>query len=403
LSHYLCGKNHEIRPGIKRSVDFIANRKNNYRNMKYLAIIIAILFVLPVYGQRKKKDDEALDSATPVYVEGIVYTLPRTVVRVKVSAIKESFQPGPYAEYAEQMLGISNVRKSAETNWIIDDIKIETYSEADPDQVHKAMGEIAMLLNLSENGCIAGINTAETDEHAEEIKTNRVGQVHEFDKGNKFSYFTDTPFYTPGDSSNNFRPIRIGSEQKMAEAAKRVLDSRRFQYDIASGMMDEFHPDGEAYKVSLKELKKTEEDYTSLFVGKSKYQKGTFSFDYVPGKTPGKAEVLFRISNENGIVPSNDLSGRPVMIEFETDKNLVQKFTDGAKSENPNAGESGVYYRMPGQATIKIINDLNVIATTRATIAQFGEIAPVPEDVLYGDFEIRFHSETGAIKSIIRK
>lgn len=88
------------------------------------------------------------------------------------------------------------------------------------------------------------------------------------------------------------------------------------------------------------------------------------------------------------------------MIEFETDKTLTQKYADGAKSDNPNAGESGVYYRMPGQATIKIINDLSVVATARATIAQFGEIAPVPEDFLNGDYALQFHPETGAIKSI---
>ena len=370
--------------------------------MRYLAIFIAIIFVIPVYGQRKKKDDETLGTA-PVYIEGVVYTLPRTVIRVNVSAIRETFTPGPYADYAEQMLGISNVRKTPETNWIIDEINIETYSEADPDQVHKAMGDTMFLVSLTENGCLAGINIPGNDLIHEKIKTNRVGQVSAFDQANRFSYFTDTPFYTPGDSTNNFRPVRVGAEQKMAEAAKRILDSRRFQYDIASGMMDEFHPDGEAYKVSLKELKQMEEDYTSLFVGKSEYQKGIYSFDYVPGKTPGKAEVLFRISGENGIVPSTDLSGKPVMIEFETDKNLVQKYADGAKSENPNAGESGVYYRMPGQATIKIINDLNVIATARATIAQFGEVAPVPEELLYGNFSILFHPETGAIKSIEKK
>lgn len=370
--------------------------------MKYLAIVIAILFVIPVYGQRKKKDEETPATA-PVYVEGVVYALPRTVVRVNVSAVKETFQPGPYCDYAEQMLGIKDVRKKAETRWIVDDIKIETYSEADPDQVHKAMGDAASLLSLSENGCITGINASSAEEIHEKIKTNRVGQRNTFDQGDEFSYFTDSPFYTPGDSTNNFRPVRVSTEQKIAEAAKRVLDSRRFQYDIAAGMMDEFHPDGEAYKVSLKELKKTEEDYLSLFVGKSDYQKGEFSFDYVPGKSPGKAEVIFRISEENGIVPPADLSGKPVMIEFETDKNLVQKYADGAKSENPNAGESGIFYRMPGQATIKIINDLNVVATARATIAQFGEVAPVPEDLLYGDYVLQFYSETGAIKSISQK
>ena len=39
-----------------------------------------------------------------------------------------------------------------------------------------------------------------------------------------------------------------------------MLESRRIQYEIASGMVDEFHPDGEAYKVSLKELKNIEKN-----------------------------------------------------------------------------------------------------------------------------------------------
>ena len=374
---------------------------NNFNKMKYLAIVIAVLFVIPVYGQRKKKDDETVTA--PVYTEGVVYALPRTVIRVSVSAAKEMFQPGPYCDYAEQMLGIKNVRKKAETRWIIDDVNIETFSEPDPDQVHKAMGDAASLLSLSDNGCLAGINTKGVEEHTEKTKTNRVGQKNSFEEGSNFSYFTDTPFYTPGDSTNGNRPVRVSTEQKMAEAVKRILDCRRYQYDIAAGMMDEFHPDGEAYKVSLKELKKMEENYVSLFVGKSKYQKGTFSFDYVPGKTPGKAEVIFRISEENGIVPPNDLSGKPVMIEFETDKSLVQKYTDGAKSENPNAGESGIFYRMPGEATVKIINDLNVIATARVTVAQFGEVAPVPEDLLLGDYTLQFYPETGAIKNIVKQ
>ena len=163
------------------------------------------------------------------------------------------------------------------------------------------------------------------------MRTNRVGQKNTFEQQNKFSFFTDTPFYIPGDSTNNLRPIRVSVETKMAEAVKRVLESRRFQYDVVSGMMDEFHPDGDAYKVSLKELKQMEEDYTSLFVGKSEYQKETYSFDYVPGKAPGKGEVLFRISDENGIVPSNDLSGKPVMIGLKPIKIWFKKHTEGAK------------------------------------------------------------------------
>ncbi len=366
--------------------------------MKYLALIIGLVMILPVYGQRKKDD-----VATPTFTEGVVYSLPRSGVRVQVQAVKETFRPGPYAAYAEQLLGIKNVKNKAAVNWVVEDIKIEMFAEPDPEQVYKAMGSAASLVNLTSDGCLAGINSKVTDDKKEVVVTNRVGQKNQFGDNNSFfEYFTDSPMYTAGDSTNNYRPVKLPDEQKISKAAQRVLECRRIQYEIAAGLVDELHPDGEAYKVSLKELKKIEEDYLSLFVGKSTYDKETFGFDYVP-KSGGKSEAVFRISDENGIVPASDLSGKPVMIEFEIDKDLVQKYTGMVKSDNPGAGHSGVYYRVPGRAVVRLINDMNVIATTRATIAQFGAIAPMPEELLNGEFVIEINSETGAVKSIQKK
>ncbi len=367
--------------------------------MKYLAILIGILLVVPVYGQRKKTDEEVV----PTYIEGVVYALPRTVIRVQVKTLKETFIPGPYSGYAQQLLGISNVKTRSVTSWSITDVKIEGGSEPDPAQVYKAMGEGAFLISLTSDGCIAGVNTGSIDFDPIKLKTNKLIKKPDTDDGFSFDYFTDTPFYTAGDSTNNFRPVRVSDDQKMAEAAKRVLESRRMQYDMVSGMMDEFHPDGEAYKLSLKELKNIEKKYLSLFVGRTTYSEHVFSIDFVPGKAGNKGEVIFRISDENGVVPASDLSGKPVMIEFENEDALVQKASQLAKSDNPLAGESGVYYRIPGISNVKIINDLKVIATARIPVAQFGTVAPVPEDMLLGDYVIKFHPETGAIASIEKK
>ena len=47
--------------------------------MKYLTIIIGLIIVIPVFGQRNKKGDEIV--VAPTYVEGITYSLPRTGLR----------------------------------------------------------------------------------------------------------------------------------------------------------------------------------------------------------------------------------------------------------------------------------------------------------------------------------
>ncbi|HPF50149.1 MAG TPA: DUF4831 family protein [Draconibacterium sp.] len=364
--------------------------------MKYLVLIIALLIVIPSHGQRNKKDEEPV---APTYVEGITYALPRTGVRVHVEAIREKFEPGPYAAFAEQLLGIQNAKTRAYSKWSITNIKIETFSEPDPEQVHKAMGDGAFDVSLASNGCLAGINYKYPDASTEEVQTNKSFQEPDLDDGFSFAYFSDTPFFIPGDSTNSYRATRVSVEQKAAEAAKRILNSRMNQYDLAALRIDGEYPDGKAYEVSLEELKQTEQDYIKLFVGRTTYKTGSYSFEYVPG-SKDKNAVIFRISDENGIVPSSDLSGKPVMIEFEQEEALASQYAKNAKSDNPTAGAKGVYYRMPGFANISITYELNTLASAHATIAQFGTVAPLPDELLQGNYSISFHPETGAIKSV---
>lgn len=371
------------------------------KSKKYLVFLLALLIVIPSFGQKKKKEDE--EGATPYFVEGIAYALPRTGIKLHIEAIREKFEPGPYAAFAEQLLGIKNAQTSPFTKWMISDVKINTFSEPDPDQVHKALGNGALLVSLAANGCIAGINTVNTEALPEINMSNKTAPKPDREDGFSFDYFSDTPFVIPGDSSNNFRPTRISIEQKAAEAARRILNARMNQYDLAALRIDGEYPDGKAYEVSLKELKRTEQNYITLFVGRTTYKKETYSIDYIPGTKDKNPAVAFRISDENGVVPATDLSGKPVMIEFETVPGLSEQYAGKAASDNPDAGSSGVYYRMPGVANVKISYEMNTLATARETIAQFGVVAPLPEELLDGVHSVSFHPETGAIKSVLKK
>lgn len=368
--------------------------------MKYIALLIAVVFVIPVFGQRNKKTDDA--SMTPV-VEGIIYSLPQTGIRVYVKTLKESYIPGPYAAYADQLLGVKNVALKAFKRWEITEVRIETFADPDPGQVYKTIGDAASLVSLTPEGCLVGLNSGMSDVQPKPVKTNRIIPAPVMDDGFSFDYFNDTPLYITGDSTNRFRPVRVSDDQKMAETAKRVIQSRRAQFEIVSGLLDEYHPDGEAYRASLEELKSIEKNYQSLFVGRKTQTEDIFSFDFIPTKPNGKGEVIFRISDDKGVVPASDLSGKPVTIEFEVDKSLVGKYTGLAKSENPAAGESGIYYRIPAMANINIVNELSVIATARTAIAQFGVVAPLPEEWILNGYMIKFHPETGAIQSVVKK
>lgn len=364
-------------------------------------IILTVLIVVPSFGQRRKKGD---DETVPTYVEGITYSLPRTGIRIYVKASKETFDPGPYAAYAGQLLGIEDARTNGSVQWQIIDVQLETFSEPDPDHVYKAMGDGAFTVSLTPEGLLAGINAAEGVTGGQPVKTNLFLNVPENDDDFSFANFNDTPLYTPGDSTNNFRPVRISNEKKASEAAARILECRMTRFHMVAGLMDEFHPDGVAYEVSLDELDRIEKNYLSLFTGRTTRKTEIYSFDIIPtSASTGRGEVVFRFSEENGVVPASDLSGKPVMIKTNPVEGLKQKYTSLASSENPAAGESGVYYRMPGMANAEVIFELKTIASARVLLPQFGEVAPVPEDLLYGDYSIEIHPQTGAVKSVSKK
>jgi len=368
---------------------------------RIVVLILTILIVVPAFGQRRKKGDE---ETAPVYVEGITYSLPRTGIRIYVKATKKTFEAGPYAAYAEQLLGIEDARNRGSVEWQINDVQLETFAEPDPGQVYKAMGEGAFTVSLTAEGLLAGINAPYNVTGGQSVKTNLFLDPTEKEDDFSFAGFNDSPLYTAGDSTNNFRPVRVSNEKKASEAAARILECRLSRFHMAAGLMDEFHPDGVAYEVSLDELDRIEKNYLSLFTGRTTWKTEMYSFDIIPtSASAGRGEVVFRFSEENGVVPASDLSGKPVMIETNPVEGLKQKYTALASSENPLAGESGVYYRMPGMANVEVIFELKTIASARVVLPQFGEVAPVPEELLFGGYSIEIHPQTGAVKSVTKK
>jgi len=367
--------------------------------MRTIVIILTMILVIPVFGQRRKKGDE---DSVPAFTEGVIYSLPRTGIRLHVRAVREIFEPGPYQSYAGQLLGIDNAKSSRSVKWFIEDIEISTFSEPDPEHVYKALGEVAYNISLTPDGRLAGINSDADISVKDFVKVNRYIEKPEREDGFSFADFNDTPIYTRGDSTNSYRPVRVSKDTKAAEAASRILECRLSRFHMVAGLMDEFHPDGEAYKVSLDELECIENNYLSLFTGRTTYSNETFCFNFIPSPST-KGDVIFRFSEVKGMLPASDLSGKPVSIKVEPVKELTGKYSGLASSENPMAGQSGLFYRMPAIADVSIIFELKTIASARIPMPQYGETAPIPEELLMGDHMIEIHPETGAVKSVSEK
>lgn len=359
-----------------------------------LVLFAATLFA----GPKDDKKKEASGSSTAP-IEGVVYYLPQTGIRIHVKATCERYVNGPFYMYSQKMLGIENVPSASSERWNMDEMHIEVFSEPDPEQIHKAMGKVAQLVSLTESGILAGINT-DVNSRETGIQTNSF-LTKDLDNQVKFTDLSIWSFYSPADSSKKYKMVSKNMDQKAAEAAETIFNLRNSRFALLTNADDEPLPDGKSFEVMTQELGKMEENYLALFIGKSSKQTYEFSFDYIPGQKTAKGEVFFRFNEDRGVLPKSDLSGRPIVIELNKAETLTSKQIGLSTSENPEAGKSGIFYRMPGMAEIRILDGSTQLAGARAPIAQFGTTAPVPENLLDGNYKLEFYPNTGAIKSIL--
>jgi hypothetical protein len=170
------------------------------------------------------------------------------------------------------------------------------------------------------------------------------------------------------------------------------------KFEMAAGFLDELPPDGKAYEASLGQLEKIESEYIELFVGKSQANEFLFSFEYIPGASDVKGEVLFRFSEQKGVLEKADLTGKPVMLDVAKSGDLSGNY-DRLNSQQTTSDNS-IYYRIPGTGDFKLLYELKILASLRTSVAQFGATIPVPDAFLDGNYSIELHPETGAIKNL---
>ncbi len=368
---------------------------------QFLAVFLLVCIGNSLFAATKddKKKTEGETVATEV-TGGVVYTLPRTGIRVQVIAQKKVRIAGPYAVYAQKYLGIENVATSNNEKWELQQMNIETFAEPDPQQVYKASGSVASLLGLTADGLISCINS-DSQSDLEVFPTNSMlGETLQADF--PFTDLSMWGMYAKADSAHRYKMVPKTMEEKAAEAAETIFTLRNARFRLLTNADDEPLPDGKSFEVMAKELADLEREQLALFIGKEYSSKMQYSFDYIPGENSTKGEVIFRFAENKGVLPKTDLSGKPIIIDVDKLDDLSNQIKKQANQADPLATQTGVYYRLPGKAAITISNGVNVLATSRATIAQFGEVSPVPAHLLDGSCRLDFHPQTGAIKSVVR-
>lgn len=355
--------------------------------MKKVVLAILVMVSSTIYAAESGKQ-----VAAKFNDYSVSYLLPKTVIDIDVELEYTQLKAGPYANYSQKYLGMPAMVKSDSIGWSLRSVSASVASVPDKDIYYSVQlkSGATPYIYVNEEGILLAVNN-------EPILKNSVTELPE-------TQLTTSPL---ADNSYSFalteEMLLSGSNIRMAElAAKQIYRIRESRTDIITGE-SEHQYDGEALKIILKELEEQENQLTVMFTGTKQTQRKTFRVRWIPeGECEGV--VVARISERDGLVDSNDLSGEPIYISL-TDV-VRAAYPLDSKGNQFALPENSVMYNIPGEAQLSLTYQGEQLYTKKVELTQFGiKFGVAPK--LFVDKKIQtymiLHPNTGAIKEIGQK
>ena len=369
--------------------------------MKNLKGIIILGFVMMFSCKPASETRVTKIENTGLISDGIIYALPKTNLKFTITTKRTDIYPGPYHEYAEKYLGIENVPDKETSNWQITDIVINSYEDIDPEQYYmlEPNGKLSFDFNkLIENGIILPVNKPiKTQFENEFYSTNNAesGIVFKDLSVSKFVGEEEITYYKRVQRDSLYAKVPVvktqsvykSFEDKAKEAANFIFKIREKRVELLSGMAD-FYPEGRSLEVALKEMDRLENEYLTLFVGKQFKSNYEANFEFVPTNSElNQPYILFRFSEERGVLQANDLRGRPIIVEIQKSdqtKNLQFLIDDQINREGLEF-KNKLYYRIPELTLVEIFDGNKLLAKRKVNVEQYGITVSLPAVFLMND------------------
>ncbi len=317
----------------------------------------------------------------------VVYSLPRTTVTVTVTAQREAFTAGPYAQYAQKYFGVA-ARTQNGTSYTLQEIVLTPYVEADPaarftvtipDKSSAnflqfcAQGLVVMADNYTGKPAAwrfesqAGAERFEGVDPLGNLGKERTTLYKAVRTGDGYERVPVTQDNT----------VEKSADRKAADAAATIFSLREKRQQIATGDTDATFS-GEALQAAIDEITRLEERYLSLFYGISDISLEVKSFDVTPDPgTKGQTYVAFRISDRDGLQPASTSDGKPVNLIFQPEEASATEVAGDRGKES-----STVHYRIPTITRCRLVQDGRTLLESRIPVYQLGEESTFPINVL---------------------
>lgn len=346
----------------------------------FVATLLLLSVSISAFAQKKGEDPQGY----------MTYSLPMTTITLEVEAIQEKFYAGPYAKYAEKYLGIKP-RQKDETLFQLTEIRMTPYVEADQSRRYsvnvKAGNVDATFLKLADEGLVSFSDANFGDESVWRFTTRSQGDFSS--KGVTSNLSTEsTTLYRNQKKESAYNKVSVQQnmvvektpEKRAAETAEMILKIRQQRFQIVTGDTDATYS-GEAMGAAIDELTRLEEEYMTLFVGYSEYQTQRMKFEVVPdAQRESQMYVAFRLSDAAGLVNSENMSGRPVVMEIVPQVFAEPELTNVVEQKKQQPVMA--HYRIPAVCTVRLIDSGNILMQTRLPIYQLGRESSLPVNVI---------------------
>ncbi|HAW58324.1 MAG TPA: hypothetical protein DCX03_04820 [Bacteroidales bacterium] len=379
--------------------------------MKHYFLMFIICSLLIAYQTEAQINVTSVSSrSVKPEKNGVFFSLPQKIIKVSVTIKEIENMKGPYAEYAEQLMGISNPIMQNTKEYELVDIKMETLVEPDPEQIFfieiddkSSKEEKNFSVNLTSNGIIRSINGISSAKEAQLIKEEYKVITQE----DLFSMSVNPSLYHKVDTIIRIVTVDTNTvkkrffntyfeekstEIKAREAADMVSRIREGRFNLLTGYQEtNYSP--ETMKYMDEKLQLMVQEYISLFKGLKTEMLNTYTFYLIPD--PNKLnQVVCKFSKESGISDATDNKGREVILNIRRSGTLTQM--PNWASSVVDARSTLIPYRIPEMVRLSVnylgkIYDEQLIA-----LPQFGIVSRVP----FVKSKIEFDPQTGCVVKI---
>ena len=316
-------------------------------------------------------------AAAPGQQNGLYYALPRTVLRLDFLIEETQLLRGPYSDYVG-MVGADDYIADNETLYRIQSVSMVPTAEPDPNatffvSMNWKKGD-AVGFSLTPKGILHGIGVQDLPAFEEPVVPQQPEVL----------YADPTPF-----------KYRYGAGRNLDQAARSAADMinkiRDEKIKLITGFQETaFNLD--TYKQMYADLNEMEQDYLSLFIGKTQTRTYVKTVYVTPNKEVTKLSVA-KFSEEYGLTIGTSGDGDLITVQTQSLQTTGSINGPSQSAVESMSYENKVFYRLPETANVKVMCGNKTLFEDRMVVNQLGALLTAP----LTNTKLVFDTETGQI------